>query len=314
MLGTANIAALAFLPALREVGDRAVVVGSRDSGRAEGWARDNGVERVADYAGAVSAKDVDAVYIALPNHLHVRWAAQAAAAGKVVLCEKPLGLDASQVDGLLSGLPGDALVWEAFVFPFHPQTDLCLELCAQGEVGELREVVSEFHFTVSRERDIRWEADGGALLDVGCYPLRLARLLFAADPDAAAARAFSANGVDAEVAAVVDFPASRRLLLSAGMRGATSTFSRLVGRRGELRISNPFHPTASDTVQLWVDQTCRQTWPAVPGSAFTHALRHIGTVVRGEAPPRHLAATDAPGNARALDLVRAAAAGQGVQR
>lgn len=310
VLGTANIAAHAFLPALRAAGDSAVVVGSRTPETARGWAQRNQVTRAADYHDAIHSDDVDAVYIAVPNSAHVRWATEAAAAGKAVLCEKPLGRDAAEVNTLLSAV-GPARLWEAFVFPFHPQTDLITRLCAEsGDVGPLQEIVSEFHFAVSRPDNIRWSAaaGGGALLDVGCYPIRLARLLFDAEPDTAAARAHHSRGVDADIAAVLDFPPQRRLVLSAGMRRAPSTFTRLIGADAELRVTNPFHPGDADTVQLWRAGHCRQTWPAGPGKAFEHALRHLADVLRGRAEPRHLAATDAPGNARALDLVRAAAA------
>ncbi len=310
VLGTANIAARAFLPAMRAAGDVAVAVGSRDPERAAAWARDNDVGRAVGYDDAITAGDVDAIYIALPNDRHVHWAARAAASGKAVVCEKPLGLDARQVDDLLTRT-GDALLWEAFVFPFHPQTALLAELCAaDGPIGGLREIISEFHFTVTKPENIRWNAalGGGALLDVGCYPIRLARLLFGTEPTSAAASAVVADsGVDAEFASVMAFPEDRRLIFSVGMRRFPSTYARMIGAHGELRVSNPFHPTENDTVELWRDGALRQTWQAHPARAFQHAVEHVGAVVAGATAPRRLAATDSPGNARALDLARAAA-------
>lgn len=307
VLGTANIAARAFLPAMRAAGHTAVAVGSRDPERAAAWALENEVGRAGSYADVLAADDVDAIYIAVPNDQHVRWAAQAAATGRAVVCEKPLGLTAAEVDGLLARV-GDALLWEAFVFPFHPQTALLADLA--GEIGGVREIISEFHFRVTRLENIRWNAalGGGALLDVGCYPIRLARLLFGAEPESAVATSAPAeSGVDAEFASVVTFPGERRLLFSVGMRRSPSTYTRVVGDDGELRVSNPFHPTEQDTVELWLAGRPERTWQAHPARAFQHAIEHVGAVVAGTAPPRHLAITDAPGNARALDLVRAAA-------
>jgi predicted dehydrogenase len=310
VLGTANIAARAFLPAMRAAGHVAVAVGSRDPGRAEAWAKENQTGRAVGYEAAIAADDVDAIYIAVPNDQHVHWAELAAASGRAVVCEKPLGLDAAQVDGLLAKT-GDARLWEAFVFPFHPQTALLAQLSApDGPIGGVREIVSEFHFRVRQETNIRWNAalGGGSLLDVGCYPIRLARLLFGTEPRSAAAeQVLAGSGVDAEFAAVAMFPDDRRLIFSVGMDRAPSTYTRVIGADGELRVSNPFHPTENDTVELWRSGALERTWQAHPARAFQHAIEHVADVLAGTAAPRHLAATDAPGNARALDLVRAAA-------
>jgi predicted dehydrogenase len=309
VLGTANIAARAFLPAMRAAGHVAVAVGSRDPDRAAPWASEHQVGRAVGYADAIGADDVDAIYVAVPNDQHVELAARAAASGRAVVCEKPLGLDAGEVDSLLART-GDALLWEAFVFPFHPQTAQLTRLCApDGPIGGVREIISEFHFRVTKAENIRWSQarGGGALLDVGCYPIRLARLLFGAEPDTAAASAVTGDsGVDAEFAAVLAFPGAQRLIFSVGMRRAPSTYTRIIGDDGELRVGNPYHPTENDTVELWRGGQLIETWRAHPARAFQHAIEHVGAVVDGTAKPLHLAVTDAPGNARALDLARAA--------
>jgi predicted dehydrogenase len=308
VLGSANIAAKSFLPAMRAAGGRAVVVGSRNPDRAREWAEANQVDRVADYDGALGASDVDAVYIALPNREHTAWASRAVSTGRAVLCEKPLGVDTTDTGRLLAGASADTLLWEAFVFPFHPQTALIRS--SLERLGRVREIVSEFHFTAPDPANIRWQAGlgGGALLDVGCYCVRLARLLFEAEPTDAVARAFSWHGVDAEVAAVVDFPDEKRLVMSVGMRGAPSTYTRIIGDEGELRVANPFHPRPDSTVQLWQDAAVAEEWTADPRPAFQCGVEHVQAVVRGEEAPRHLAHTDSMGNARTLDLIAAATA------
>ena len=307
VLGTANIAAKSFLPAMRAAGGRAVVVGSRDADRARAWAEANEVEHTTDYAGALDRDDVDAVYIALPNNKHTAWAARAVAAGRAVLCEKPLGIDTADTEALLSEIPQDALLWEAFVFPFHPQTDAIR--AAMADLGRIREIISEFHFTASDPANIRWQVDlaGGAMRDVGCYCIRLARLLFGAEPIEFAARASWRDGVDADCAAVVGFPDDRRLLLSAGMRGAPTTFTRVLGDGGELRIVNPFHPRPGSTVQRWAGGQLTDEWTARGRLAFQCGVEHIQAVLAGTEEPRHLARTDALGNAVAIDGVLAAA-------
>jgi D-xylose 1-dehydrogenase (NADP+, D-xylono-1,5-lactone-forming) len=309
VLGTAGIAVRSFLPAVRGAGHVATVVGSRDPVRAAAWAEANGVGRAATYQQAIEADDVDAVYIAVPNDQHIALSDQALAAGRAVLCEKPLGMDAASVEDLLRRA-GDGLLWEAFVFPFHPQTALLARLCQPGgPIGGVREIISEFHYQSPETGDIRWSPalGGGALLDVGCYPVRLARLLFGAEPVAAAGTSVAAeSGVDTETTAVVSFPGDLRLIFSVGMNRAYSSWTRVIGADGELRVSSPFHPTETDTVELWRSGRLRQSWPADPVRAFEYGVRHIGEVLAGTEPPAHLAVTDALGNARALDLIRAA--------
>lgn len=307
VLGTANIAAKAFLPALRAAGGRAVVVGSRDPDRARAWADANQVDAVADYDGALDA-DVDAVYVALPNDQHTTWAKAAVATGRAVLCEKPLGVDLADTEALLAGVPERALLWEAFVFPFHPQTQVIR--VAMAELGRVHQIVSEFHFTATGgAANIRWQAEraGGSVRDVGCYCLRLARLLFDGDPTSVAARASWQYGVDADCGAVVEFAGERRLLFSSSMRAAPSTYTRVIGDAGELRIDNPFHPVPGSRVRRFAAGQVQDEWHADERAAFQYGVEHIHAVLAGQAEPRHLAATDALGNARAIEQVLAAA-------
>jgi predicted dehydrogenase len=178
LLGASRIAVREFLPALRhEGGGRAEVVGARDRARAERFAAQHGIARsVGGYRAVVEAPDVDAIYVALPNDLHTRWAAAAARAGKAVLCEKPLGLDEADVSGLVAVVGSGALIWEAMVFPFHPQTDLLQSLVA-SELGGITRIESDFSFELDNAADFRWDQvhGGGALYDIGCYCIRLAR-------------------------------------------------------------------------------------------------------------------------------------------
>ncbi|MET3805845.1 putative dehydrogenase [Nakamurella sp. UYEF19] len=305
ILGTANIAARAFLPALRGAGGRAVVVGSRSDVRGAEWAAQHQVERSSSYDAVLGDPEVQAVYLALPNDQHTQWAAAALAAGKVVLCEKPMALDGAQAQRLLAAVPVGGLLWESFVFPFHPQTALISGLIADGRIGDLSEIISEFHFQVGSSANIRLDVarGGGALYDVGCYPLRLGRLLFGAEPVRASGNAVF-DGVDRDMAAVVDFPVGR-LILSAGLHRPASTFTRIIGTAGELRVSNPFHPRGFDTVELWADGVQEDSWPAAAGSAFQHAITHIQSVITGSVAPQHLATGDALAQALAMDLVRA---------
>ncbi len=209
------------------------------------------------------------------------------------------------------GAPGP--LWEAFVFPFHDQMQRLHTLLAEGAIGEVREVSSRFHFSLDDPEDVRLLASlsGGSTQDVGCYPIRLARLVFAAEPepDGAIADAVWGDGVDLELWGALRFPGDRRLVLSCGFRSAGDTSTRLFGTEGEIRMTNPFHPEVGDTLQIVRDGEVVASEPAAPGGehSFSPAIRHIHRVVRGLEPPRHLAIEEAAGNAAAIAALLAAA-------
>jgi predicted dehydrogenase len=314
VLGAANIFRANFLPSLRAAGGGEVVaVGSRDRGRAAQLLAREEVEcRILDYPGAVAADDVDAVYVALPNTLHVEWAGAALRAGKAVLCEKPLGVDLSEVEELVNLARGARTpLWEAFAFPFHRQYLRAEELISAGEIGELREVVSHFHFPVRRPDNIRWspELAGGALNDVGCYPVHLAALLFRQVPGRALVSTTpAASGVDLESCGLLEYGGGLRLLFSSGLSRARDTTTRLVGSEGSLELTDPFHPGAHDTFELrTAGRPGKRERLMTDEPTFAPLLRHIHGVLAEEVAPRHLAIQDSVPTAQALEWVRAAA-------
>jgi predicted dehydrogenase len=311
IISTANIARGAFLPALRAAGDGvAAVVGSRDLERARVWAEENGVERAAGSYEAVIADDsIDAVYIPLPNSMHAEWTIAAIEAGKAVFCEKPLCGILPDAERVLSVAEEHAaLLWEAFIFPFRAQSHRLREIIDAGEIGEVQEVESNFHFGLRNRNNVRLSArlEGGALLDVGCYSVRFGRMVLNADPAGAMARAvWAPEGVDEELIGVLDFSGERRLVLSCGFRRtAGDTFSRVLGSEGEIRLTNPFHPRPTDTMTIRKPDGSERVWSENEDEPnFTAAIRHIHRVLHGEESPLHLATQDALGNAVAIDLL-----------
>ncbi len=317
ILGTAGIAESAFLPALREAGGgQAVVVASRDGARAERWAAEQGVTTgVEGYARVLEDREIEAIYLPLPNGLHAEWTIAALEAGKAVFCEKPLCASPEETERVLAAArAASGPLWEAFVFPFHEQMDRARGAIAAGDIGEVREVSSRFHFLLEDPDDIRLFAElaGGSIQDVGCYPIRLARLLFDGEPDlerTTADAVWIGRGVDTELWGALAFPGDRRLVLSCGFLSAQDTFTRVLGTAGEIRMTNPFHPGPGDTIAI-VRDGVQDTHRAAPSGerSFTPAIRHIQHVVRGLQPPRHLAVEEAMGNATAIAaLLRAAA-------
>lgn len=323
IIGTAKIARTFFLPAVREAGGDPAAVAGRDTERVTRWAADNGIARaVVGYPALIDDPAVDAVYIPLPNSLHGEWTIRALRAGKPVVCEKPLTGSAAETEQVLAvaketGTP----LWEAFAFPFHEQMARLRGLLADGVIGELMEIQSNFHFRMTdAASNIRMLAslDGGALLDVGCYPVRLARDLFGAEPSSAwGAAQWHEGGVDVATWGALGFPGGRRLLLSCAFNLSFTTYSRLVGTGGQIHVSNPFHPVAGDTYQVRVPGQEPVTYPGTGRDqhSFTPAIRHIQSVIKGEEAPRLLAVDTALGSARALaELARSARASREQER
>ncbi|MGD0687162.1 MAG: Gfo/Idh/MocA family oxidoreductase [Streptosporangiaceae bacterium] len=316
IIGTARIARTAFLPGLRRAGGVAAAVAGRDQERAELFAQENGVERaIAGYQRLIDDPAVDALYIPLPNALHAEWTISALRAGKPVLCEKPLCVTLAETERVLAvAEETGTLLWEAFVFPFRDQFSRLTGLLAGGAIGELREIQSSFHFQLSRGDDIRLSSElgGGALNDVGCYPVRLALELFGAGfLSAWAAADFGGQDVDVETAGSLGFDGGRRLLLSCGLRRSYDTFTRLLGTTGQIHLTNPFHPGPADRLEvLAAGAEARSYQAAGDEPSFTAAIAHIQAVLRGEEAPRQLATQTSLALARALhDLHASMAAG-----
>ena len=322
ILGTASIAHSGFLPALRSAGGGvAVAVASRDLARAEPWAAEEGVGRAVEgYERLIGDPEIEALYIPLPNRMHMEWAIAALAAGKAVFCEKPLCVTPEETAAVLDAArtsPGP--LWEAFVFPFLDEIAAVRRLIAEGAIGEIREIHSSFHFMLDDTENIRSFAalTGGSIQDVGCYPIRLARLLFDDEPDlerTIADAVWSDDDADEEIWGALAFPGDRRLLFSSGFRSTYQTFTRILGTDGEIRMTNPFHPREHDTRTVVHDGESHTEPAAGTGEpTFTPAIRHIHNVLRGLDEPRHLAVDEAMGNAPAIASVIRSARREGVE-
>src|SRR5271165_42941 len=179
LLSTARINEQLVAGARMARGVEVVAIGSRDRARAEAQAQTLGVPRAhASYEALLADPDVEAVYVALPNSLHIEWSVRALEAGRHVLCEKPLSRHPDDVAHAFDVAERNRLVLaEAFMWRHHPQAHRLIELL--GEIGELRLIRASFSFLLERPGDLRLSSalDGGALMDVGCYCLSASRLL-----------------------------------------------------------------------------------------------------------------------------------------
>jgi len=189
VLGTASIARRKVIPAIqRSDFGRVVAIASRSKDIASEVADELEIDRPhGSYQELLSDPDVEAVYIPLPNHLHAKWTLAAADAGKHVLCEKPLATSGAEAQTMIAASKKAGIkLMEAFMYRLHPLWVETLRLVRQGTIGELRAVQSFFSYRNLDPDNIRNIADfgGGALLDIGCYPVNVARMLFDAEPTA----------------------------------------------------------------------------------------------------------------------------------
>jgi predicted dehydrogenase len=188
ILGTAKIGVQKVIPAMQAGRHCSVTaIASRGAAKAQAVAKQLGIPKAyGSYEALLEDADVQAVYIPLPNHLHVPWSITAIDAGKHVLCEKPIALTAAEAQQLLDASKKHPRlkIMEAFMYRHHPQWQLARQLVADGKIGELRTVHSFFSYCNLDPNNIRNKADvgGGGLMDIGCYCISLARFLFDAEP------------------------------------------------------------------------------------------------------------------------------------
>ena len=201
-----------------------------------------------DYDALLDSPDVDAVYIPLPNSMHVEWTVKALEAGKHVLCEKPFSLDAGGAEKAVEVAQNSGLtLMEGFMFRLHPQTLRVKELLSEGAVGEVRQAVAQFGHRLDDPEDVRGVGSlgGGSLGDVGCYCVSGLRLAFAGEPRrASAAATFDEEGADRELAGVLEF-GSGFGLISCSISSARRERLEIVGEDGSLFLDAPFRADKS---------------------------------------------------------------------
>ena len=288
----------------------AYAVASRDADRADAYARANGIERAyGGYDQLLADPDVEIVYISLPNGLHVEWTHRALEAGKHVLCEKPLSRSAAEVEELFdhAGTRGLYLS-EAFMHRHHPQTKRLKELVDAGAIGELRLVRGSFSFNCD-PADPRMQAgmQGGGLMDVGCYPVSMARYL-AGEPERVSAEELL-GGLDVDVVMACDrwrFADGVIANFDSGLAMPNRRGVEVVGSNAVLRVANPWLPLA-DGIELWRDgATSPEVIAVAAAGSYDLEVADLSAAARGEHEPL-LGRADALGQARAIEALYASA-------
>ena len=289
LLGTARINRR-LIPAMRASARSTIVaIASRTPERAAAHAREWDIPAaVESYEALLQRDDVDAVYIPLPNSLHVEWTLNAIAAGKHVLCEKPIATSAADVDRIADAATrGGVVVEEGFMYRHEPLTATVADLVSDGAVGAVRTIVSGFTYAQARANDVRLvqSLGGGALWDVGCYPVSYACLLTGRDHVGAAGVArITDSGVDEELTGVLRFPAGITASIYAGFRAAHRTWLEVIGSEGSLIVPNPFKPGPKE--QLMLERLGERRTIDVHGSEllFARQVEHFVAAVLDGAP------------------------------
>ena len=308
ILGAGTIADQAIAPAMRDVGHDLAVVGSRSLTRAQAFAARHGVRRArGSYDDVLSARDVDAVYVATHTGGHEEWAVAALDAGKHVLCEQPLSTDAASAARIAAAaVAAGCTVMEAAVARFHPRTQALLEIVDAGELGQVRLV----HAVIShRMRDLdnfRASPDlgGGALLDGGSRAVAMARWVLGEEPEGVQAFARRwRTGADGATTALLSFPSGAIGAVSASFEGAAHEGLEVIGTQGSLRTNLPFTAAGLDEVSLERDGASIGTWQADP---YQRMLSAFATAAKTGAETL-LPVEDAVATASVLDAIRSAA-------
>jgi predicted dehydrogenase len=321
VLGAARVATYALLAPARLVPRvRVTAIAARDVDRARSFAAMHDIPHVeADYDALVRSAEVDAVYVALPAALHATWTERALANGKHVLCEKPFASNAREAERMVeTAIDRGRVLVEAFHWRYHPLADRLGDLCAGDEIGKLRSIDAGFEVGVDPS-DIRYDLGlgGGALMDLGCYPVQWARFVVACRdggtpletvPTVARAEAVEGpRGVDVAMTAQLVFRGDVRATIQCSMAQGRPyrSWLHVRGERGELRVDNPLAPQLGHSLSV-EGATGARTEQVAGGTSHGHQLERFAAAVL-DAAPMPTGGADAIATMRVIDAIYGAA-------
>jgi len=318
VLGVAKIAVEKVIPAMQrgEVSEIAAIA-SREMRKAKAAAEKLGIPRAfGAYEDLLADPGIEAVYNPLPNELHVPWTLRALAAGKHVLCEKPIALDAAEARQLIEARDRSGkLVAEAFMVRFHPQWRRARELARDGSIGETRAIQTFFSYRLLDPDNVRNRPPGGGgLYDIGCYAVLTARYLFAAEPTRVVATMDRDPNfkTDRLAGALLEFPGGRHLTFTVGTQISAHQRVTIVGDQGRIEVMIPFNAPPDRPTEIAIDDGADlfgggrrvETFPvcdqyALQGDAFSRAVR--------DGSPLEYGIEDAIANMRVIDALNRSA-------
>jgi xylose dehydrogenase (NAD/NADP) len=295
VLGAARIARRRVLPVLSQAPmAQLAAVASRDLAQAQSVAAQFGAGRAyGSYEALLADPDIEAVYVPLPNHLHREWAIAALRAGKHVLCEKPLALNAAQAREMADvARDANRLLLEAFMYRLGPTVLELVSIVRSGAIGELRALHASFNYPMEPDPAnvrLRPEMGGGALYDIGSYCINIIRTVVGREPHTAQAmlRMWEQYGIDGNVTALLDFGDSLSATFDAGFEACFNTYFRAVGSRGILEAPQGFlgRATSADLV-LTIDDQPRVIHLGLQ-DAYALEFEDMSQAIRGLRPARY---------------------------
>lgn len=283
ILGTAKIALTKVIPAMqRSEWCEIVAIASRDLSKAKAAAAELNIPKAyGSYQQMLEDDSIEAVYNPLPNHLHVPWTLNAAEAGKHVLCEKPIALDAREAKALIEVRNRTGMrIQEAFMVRTHPQWLETRRLIHSGRIGSLRSITGFFSYFNPDPENIRnqVECGGGALMDIGCYPITISRFMYETEPQRVLGviEREEETGTDTLTSAVLDFP-NGHSTFTCSTRLAPYQRMMFIGTEGRIEVLIPFNAPNDRSTQIVLNDeiiefpVCDQY--EIQGSLFSRAIR-----------------------------------------
>jgi D-xylose 1-dehydrogenase (NADP+, D-xylono-1,5-lactone-forming) len=291
-----------------------IAVASRDEERARSYADEHGLERsYGSYEGLLADPDIEAVYISLPNSLHVEWTLRALDAGKHVLVEKPFSRRPAEVERAFDAAEAAGLVLsEGFMWRHHPQTHRLVELIDSGVAGRVRVVRTAFAFDLAAERgtgDTRFDSalDGGALMDVGCYCISGLRLVAGEPERARGEKIVGPSGVDVVFTGALAFADGVVGHFDCGFIVPRRGGLEVVGEEATILVPDPFTPKTPG-IEVQRPGAEPEQIAIEPANSYRRELENVSAAIRGEAPAL-LGREDAVGQARTIDELYRSAGG-----
>jgi predicted dehydrogenase len=283
VLGTAAIALGRVIPAMRASDAFEVVaIASRDAVRSRAAASAHGIARAhGSYEALLADPGVEAVYVPLPNHLHVEWTVRALEAGKHVLCEKPFASNADDARRIADAAhSSDVVVMEAFHWRYHPYAEQIRGVLDSGVLGRVDRIEAVFDIPDGRiaRDDIRWDLSigGGSTMDLGCYPIQWVRFAAQSDPDVVSADAVCpVDGVDGSLTAELRWPSGVTGSIGSSMiadADAVVSYLRVTGERGTMHAANPLAPQNGGALLSVETDAGVETHDVDPSATYFHQL------------------------------------------